>query len=49
MRFPREKEPNERGGVGGKMPGDMHFYLFDAPRVSQHVLVSITGCTVWSP
>lgn len=41
MRFPREREPNEREEGGGKMPGDTHLYLLDTPRVSQHILVNI--------
>lgn len=41
LRFPREREPNERGEVGGKMLGDRLLYLEDTPRVSQQELFSI--------
>ena len=41
LRFPREREPNERGEVGGKMLGDILLYLEDTPRVSQQVLFGI--------
>lgn len=47
MRFPGEREPNERRkiSIGGKMLGDIYLYFCDASRVSQHVLVDILGCT----